>query len=84
MSSSAPPTVETTEEPQSDGSKFRTLIGILRKYVNSFLHFALPLPRFSLSYRHFLAPPPALLARWRSAILRLGDIGDRDLARLAL
>lgn len=33
MSSPAPPTVDTPDEPQSDGSKLRTFLGILKKFV---------------------------------------------------
>lgn len=71
MASSAPPTVtETTDEPQSDGSKLRTFIGILKKFIGvsdlAAVRFSLPSqllePTPNLEYWTYLDAPNAFVA----------------------
>ncbi|KAH7322873.1 hypothetical protein B0I35DRAFT_189521 [Stachybotrys elegans] len=70
MSSSAPPTVEAPEEPQSDGSKLKTFLGILKKFIGvtdlAAVRFSLPSqllePTPNLEYWNYLDAPNAFVA----------------------
>ncbi|KAM0667411.1 hypothetical protein ACQRIT_003551 [Beauveria bassiana] len=71
LSSSAPPaTVDTPDENQSDGSKLRTFLGILRKFIGvsdlATVRFSLPSqllePTPNLEYWTYLDAPNAFVA----------------------
>ncbi|RFU78278.1 oxysterol-binding osbp [Trichoderma arundinaceum] len=70
MSSSPPPTVATTEEPQNEGSKLRTFLGILKKFIGvtdlASVRFSLPSqllePTPNLEYWTYLDAPNAFVA----------------------
>ncbi|KAM6537018.1 hypothetical protein FALCPG4_002979 [Fusarium falciforme] len=71
MSSSAPPpTADTPDEPQSDGSKLRTFLGILKKFIGvsdlAAVRFSLPSqllePTPNLEYWTYLDAPNAFIA----------------------
>ncbi|KEY67881.1 hypothetical protein S7711_02092 [Stachybotrys chartarum IBT 7711] len=70
MSSPAPPTVVTPDEPQSDGSKLRTFLGILKKFIGvadlASVRFSLPSqllePTPNLEYWNYLDAPNAFVA----------------------
>ncbi|KAL2752159.1 hypothetical protein ACRALDRAFT_1066215 [Sodiomyces alcalophilus JCM 7366] len=70
-SSTAPPTVAvTSDEPQSDGSKLKTFIGILRRFIGvsdlASVRFSLPSqllePTPNLEYWNYLDAPNAFVA----------------------
>ncbi|KAM0262495.1 hypothetical protein ACHAQJ_001749 [Trichoderma viride] len=70
MSSSAPPTVTTPDEPQNEGSKLRTFLGILKKFIGvsdlATVRFSLPSqllePTPNLEYWTYLDAPNAFVA----------------------
>ncbi|KAM0475831.1 hypothetical protein ACHAPE_000160 [Trichoderma viride] len=70
MSSSTPPTVTTPDEPQNEGSKLRTFLGILKKFIGvsdlASVRFSLPSqllePTPNLEYWTYLDAPNAFVA----------------------
>lgn len=69
-SSTPPPTVDAPDEPQSDGSKLRTFLGILKKFIGvsdlAAVRFSLPSqllePTPNLEYWTYLDAPNAFVA----------------------
>ncbi|UPK89424.1 hypothetical protein LCI18_000359 [Fusarium solani-melongenae] len=69
-SSTPPPTADTPDEPQSDGSKLRTFLGILKKFIGvtdlAAVRFSLPSqllePTPNLEYWTYLDAPNAFIA----------------------